>query len=388
MSKKKIAILGSTGSIGTQTLDIIRRNPDKFEVSLLTANTNSKLLIEQAKEFEPNTVVICDSNHYDKVQAGLSKTFVKVFTGIESVCEIVENSDEIDVVLAAMVGFAGVEPVISAIRGRKIIALANKETLVAAGSVIMKLAAQYHVPILPVDSEHSAIFQSIQGCQEKTEIEKILLTASGGPFLYKTTEEIKMAKLTAVLNHPNWNMGAKVTIDSASMMNKGFEMIEASLLFQMNPSDIQIIIHPQSIIHSMVQYRDGAIIAQLGIPDMRIPIQYALTYPNRIDLDLPRLDFFKLKQLDFIEPDRRKFPCIDIAYHAAQEGGNIPCIMNAANEIAVQAVYKEKIPFYKIPDIIEKVINKSSLIKDPSMEDIKTSNKEGRLFASEIIEKL
>ena len=336
---QKLTILGSTGSIGTQALDVIAQHPDLFEVELLTANNNADLLIEQAIKFKPNNVVICNKELYQKVFDALDSHYIKVFAGIESANSLVQAQD-IDIVVASMVGFSGLEPTISAIKAGKAIALANKETLVAAGSIVTSLARKHNVPILPVDSEHSAIFQCLQG--EYTEIEKIILTASGGPFREWSLEQIANATKAQALKHPNWDMGAKVTIDSASMMNKGLEMIEASWLFNLPTEKIEIVVHPQSIIHSMVQFTDGCLKAQLGAPDMRVPIQYALSYPQRISLNTERLDFAQLKELTFYAPDKERFPAIRLAYHAHNSGGNMACIMNGANEAAVAAFLKEK----------------------------------------------
>ncbi len=382
MNKRHIAILGSTGSIGRQALDVISKHPDIFEVELLTANNNSSLLIEQAVKFRPNSVVICNGDLYNEVSVALDKYDIKVFAGTESANELVKSID-IDIVLASMVGFSGLESTINAIKSGKIIALANKETLVAAGAMITALSAKHNSPILPVDSEHSAIFQCLQG--EKAQIEKIILTASGGPFLYSDTEQIKKATRKQALNHPNWNMGAKVTIDSASMMNKGLEMIEASWLFNLPPDKIEIVVHPQSIIHSMVQFTDGSLKAQLGSPDMRVPIQYALSYPGRISLDTKRIDFAALGQLTFFAPDTRKFPAIELAYSAHRKGGNMACIMNGANEIAVDAFLREKILFHRIPDIIAKTMEKCSFVSSPAIEDIYSTHKEAKIIAAELI---
>ena len=367
MNKRHIAILGSTGSIGTQALDVISQHPDLFEVELLTANNNSSLLIEQALKFKPNAVVICNKELYSTVFEALDKEDIKVFAGIESANELVKGSN-IDIVLAAMVGFSGLEPTINAVKSGKVIALANKETLVAAGSIITKLAKEHNSPILPVDSEHSAIFQCLQG--ESAQIEKLLLTASGGPFLNTDIQSIMNATRHQALKHPNWSMGAKVTIDSASMMNKGLEMIEASWLFNMEPDKIEIVVHPQSIVHSLVQFTYGSLKAQLGAPDMRVPIQYALSYPHRIALDTKRISLPELGQLNFSAPDRKKFPAIDLAYSAHRQGGNMACIMNGANEVAVAALLEEKILFGKIPHIIEKTMQKCSFIAEPSISDI------------------
>ena len=382
MEKRRIAILGSTGSIGTQALDVISQHPELFEVELLTANNNADLLVEQALKFKPNHVVICNEDHYEKVNEALAATDTKVFAGMKSVNDLVQSSS-IDMVLASMVGFSGLEPTINAIKGGKAIALANKETLVAAGSIVTRLAREYNTPIIPVDSEHSAIFQCLQG--EYTPIEKLILTASGGPFRTWSKEEIAMATRAQALNHPNWDMGAKVTIDSASMMNKGLEMIEASWLFNVNPDDIEIVVHPQSIVHSMVQFTDGCLKAQLGAPDMRVPIQYALSYPQRVSLDTRRISFPELAHLDFYAPDSTRFPAIELAYAAHRMKGNMACIMNGANEIAVDAFLKEKILFHRIPEIIEKTMEKATFVPLPDIDDIYESHNQAKEIANSLI---
>ena len=382
MEKRRIAILGSTGSIGTQALDVISQHTDLFEVELLTANNNADLLIEQALKFKPNHVVICNEGHYAKVNDALAATDTKVFAGMKSVNDLVQSST-IDMVLASMVGFSGLEPTINAIKGGKAIALANKETLVAAGSIVTRLAREYDTPIIPVDSEHSAIFQCLQG--EYTPIEKLILTASGGPFRTWSKEEIAMATRAQALNHPNWDMGAKVTIDSASMMNKGLEMIEASWLFNVSPDDIEIVVHPQSIVHSMVQFTDGCLKAQLGAPDMRVPIQYALSYPQRVSLDTKRISFPDLAHLDFYAPDSTRFPAIELAYAAHRMKGNMACIMNGANEIAVDAFLKEKILFHRIPEIIEKTMEKATFVPLPDTDDIYQSHNQAKEIALSLI---
>ena len=381
--KRRVAILGSTGSIGTQALDVIAQHPDLFEVELLTANNSKDLLIEQAIRFNANTVVIGNKDLYKEVSEALNPHMIKVFAGNDSISDILEYSTNIDIVVASMVGFSGLKPTLAAIRSGKTIALANKETLVAAGEIVTGQAKKHNSFIIPVDSEHSAIFQSLQG--ERAEIEKILLTASGGPFLDATVEQMAAATKEIALKHPRWNMGAKVTIDSASMMTKGLEMIEARWLFDVDPSRIQMVIHPQSIIHSMVQFTDGSIIGQLGVPDMRIPIQYALSYPYRIPLNVDRLDLFKVASFTFREPDTMKFPCIRIAYESIARGGNIPCIMNAANEVAVAAFLRDRIKFTDIPSVIERTIEKSNYIAKPTIEEIFESDKEGRIFAKEFV---
>ncbi|MBQ2243031.1 MAG: 1-deoxy-D-xylulose-5-phosphate reductoisomerase [Bacteroidales bacterium] len=384
--KRRVAILGSTGSIGTQALDVISQHPDLFEVELLTANNSKELLIEQAIKFNANTVVIGNKDLYREVSNALAPHMIKVFAGNDSIADILEFSTNIDIVVASMVGFSGLKPTLAAIRSGKTIALANKETLVAAGEIVTAQAKKHNSFIVPVDSEHSAIFQSLQG--ERAEIEKILLTASGGPFLDASIEQMAAATKEIALKHPRWNMGAKVTIDSASMMNKGLEMIEARWLFDVEPSKIQMVIHPQSIIHSMVQFTDGSIIGQLGVPDMRIPIQYALSYPYRIPLNVERLDLFKVASLTFREPDMEKFPCIRIAYDSIKAGGNIPCIMNAANEIAVAAFLRDRIRFTEIPSVIEKTIGKCNFVAKPDIEDIFESDRQGRIFAEEFVNQI
>lgn len=365
--KRKIAILGSTGSIGVQTLDVVEQHRDIFEVELLTANNNVELLAAQAVKFKPNSVVICNDGHYGALSALLKDEDVKVFAGADSVVELVRILN-VDIVVAAMVGFSGLRPAMEAIRSGKVVALANKETLVAAGALVTKAAKENNVPILPVDSEHSAIFQSLQG--EKASVEKLILTASGGPFRDAGKDEIYNAAREQALKHPNWNMGAKVTIDSASMMNKGLEMIEASWLFGMPAEQIEIVVHPQSIIHSMVQFSDGSVKAQMGMPDMRVPIQYALSYPYRLDLNTPRVDFPKIGELTFQAPDMERFPALSLAFEAHRAGGNMACIMNGANEAAVNAFLNGRILFGKIPEIIEKCMGKCSFLKNPSLEDI------------------
>ncbi|HPS95246.1 MAG: 1-deoxy-D-xylulose-5-phosphate reductoisomerase [Bacteroidales bacterium] len=382
--KRKIAILGSTGSIGTQAISVCMGHPDLLQIELLTANTNTSLLIEQARACMPNSVVIADESKYQEVSDALSPLDIKVFTGIKSICDIV-GGDNIDMVLTAMVGFSGLEPTVAAIRAGKAIALANKETLVAAGQIVMAMAKKYGAPIIPVDSEHSAIFQCLQG--ERATVEKIILTASGGPFFRKSAKELESVTIADALNHPNWKMGEKVTVDSASMMNKGLEMIEARWLFNIVPENIEIIVHPQSIIHSMVQFSDGSVTAQMSTPDMRLPIQYALTYPFRADLDTKRVDFAKLAKFEFHSPDHEKFPCIGMAYEAIKKGGNIPCAMNAANEIAVEAFLNGKIQFVSIPKIIENVIIGTEFVAEPTLEDIYKTNDKARALASSIINK-
>lgn len=383
-TKRHIAILGSTGSIGTQALEVIGLHPELFEVELLTANNSSRLLIEQARRFNPASVVICNPDCYDEVSAALDPLDIKVFTGIDSICDLLRDP-QIDIVLTAMVGFSGLRPTIAAIRAGKAIALANKETLVAAGSLIMSLARRCGAPILPVDSEHSAIFQCLQG--EHARLEKILLTGSGGPFLHSSREEIAAATREQALNHPRWKMGAKVTIDSASLMNKGLELIEARWLFGVEPEDIEVVIHPQSVIHSMVQFSDGCVMAQLSQPDMRLPIQYALSYPERIDLDTRRIDFARIGQFTFERPDLERFPCLALAYRALQKGGNATCVMNGANEVAVAAFLDGHIRFPDIPEIIEEVMHRCSFVAEPQIEEIYSTDFEARRIASEIVKR-
>ncbi len=367
MNKKNVAVIGSTGSIGRQTLDIIAQHPDKFSAEVLTANTQADLLIEQALKFNPNVVVIADKIQYAKVKEALSQTDIKVFAGKESIDDVVQM-DCVDVVLMALVGFAGLSPTIKAIEKGKLIALANKETLVVGGEYVMSLAKQNNTAILPVDSEHSAIFQCLIG-EINNEINKIYLTASGGPFRNLNSEELSKVSVAQALNHPNWAMGKKVTIDSATLMNKGFEMIEARWLFDIKPSKIEAVIHPQSIIHSMVEFEDGSIKAQLGIADMRLPIQYALSFPDRLPNSSEKLDIYKYSTLTFEKPNRELFPCLDMAYYAIEKGGNAPAIMNAANEVAVEAFLKEKIKFIEIGNIIEKAFNTFAFVEKPSLED-------------------
>lgn len=377
--KKRIAILGSTGSIGTQTLDIISCYSDLFEAEVLTANNNAELLIMQARKFNPNTVVIANEDKYFQVKDALSDLPIKVFAGNKSIADVVESED-VDIVVGAMVGFSGLIPVMHALEYGKKVALANKETLVVAGSLIKKIAEEKAITIIPVDSEHSAIFQCLAG-EYKNEIEKLILTASGGPFRTKTKEQIEKVTVKEALNHPNWTMGAKVTIDSATMMNKGLELIEAHWLFDVPTNKIEVLVHPQSIIHSMVQFTDGSVKAQLGIPDMHLPIQYALTYPERLKIESEKLNFVKIGQLDFESPDTERFPCLALAYDAIKKGGNMPCVMNAANEIAVQYFLNEKITFYGISNIIENAMKKISFIKNPSINDLIESDKEAREIA-------
>ncbi len=381
--KKRIAILGSTGSIGTQTLDVIRANPTLFEVEALVAYNNFSLLIEQAFEFKPNHIVIVNEAHYQKVCDALSREDIKIFAGINAVNQLVAL-ESIDIVLTAMVGYAGLEPTINAIKAGKQIALANKETLVVAGELIQSLTMEHKVNIYPVDSEHSAIFQCLVG-EMHNEIEKIFLTASGGPFRNFTIKELERVTKKDALKHPNWNMGNKITIDSASLVNKGLEAIEARWLFDLLPNQIDVIVHPQSIIHSIVQFTDGSMKAQMGMPDMRLPIQYALTYPNRIYSALPRFSFVDYPTLTFEKPDTTRFPAFALAMEALNKCGNMPCILNAANEIAVDAFLNERIFFTDIPRIIENAMNKVCYIKKPSYEQLLLTDSESRKVALEII---
>lgn len=380
--KRRIAILGSTGSIGTQALDVISHHPDLFQVEMLSAGSNAELLIAQARKFNPNAVVICNKDKYKEVKDALEPLDIKVFAGVESAGDLA-GGNNVDIVLASMVGFSGLAPTISAMKKGKVIALANKETLVAAGSIISRLSRECGSPLIPVDSEHSAIFQSLQG--ERAQIEKLLLTASGGPFFNLPAEKFNDITVEQALNHPNWKMGSKVTIDSASMMNKGLEIMEAAWLFNIPVEKIEVVVHPQSIIHSMVQFTDGSIKAQLGYPDMRVPIQYALSYPNRIDLDTKRISFPELKQLTFFSPDLEKFPCLRIAYDSFKKGGNIPCAMNAANEVAVASFLRGEIKFTQIPLVIEKTLEKCNFVASPSVEDIFSTDRQSKERAQEVL---
>ena len=378
---KRIAILGSTGSIGTQALDVISSHSDLFEAYVLTAGNNYKLLIEQARHFQPEVVVIANEQYYDTVKSSLSDLPIKVYAGSEALCDVVQD-ENVDIVLAAMVGFAGLRPTINAIKAKKLIALANKETLVVAGELICRLAAENNVPILPVDSEHSAIFQCLE---PGNRIEKILLTASGGPFRNYSVEELKHVTKSQALAHPTWNMGAKITIDSATMMNKGFEVIEAKWLFGVTPDKIQVVVHPQSVIHSMVQFEDGAVKAQLGMPDMRLPIQYAFSYPQRLQSNFDRLSFFDIKNLTFEQPDVNRFSCLQLAYDALQKGGNMPCIVNAANEIVNRAFIEDKIPFNRISEIIEQTMAIVDFSESSELEVYLNTDKVARKYAESLI---
>lgn len=374
MRKRRIAILGSTGSIGTQTLDVIRRHPDMFEVELISARRNVDLLTKQAIEFDAANVVICEESKYKETADALQDKGIKVWSGVDSLCELVKMSS-VDIVVGAMVGFSGLRPTLAALEAGKTVALANKETLVAAGPIVIRTMLEHNAVILPVDSEHSAIFQCLLASKGNS-VEKIHLTASGGPF--RTWERARIAAATAqqALKHPNWNMGAKVTIDSATMMNKGFEVIEAKWLFDLNPDQINVVVHPESIIHSMVEFEDGAVIAQMGCPDMREPIGFALSYPQRVSVGNKKLDFASMGHLSFEAPDMNKFPCLELAYDAIKRGGNVPCALNAANEVTVAAYLKGLIGFYDIARINEKCMLGMNFAADPSLEDIFLTNKE------------
>ena len=380
--KKQIAILGSTGSIGTQALEVIDENPDLFEVYALTANNNDKLLVEQARKFHPEIVVIANKEKYAYVKEALEDLPMKVFSGSESISDVAEMGP-IDIVLTAMVGYSGLQPTIHALKAGKTIALANKETLVVAGEIICDLAQKHRCAILPVDSEHSAVFQCLAG--ETSPIEKIILTASGGPFRGKSRDYLKNVTRAEALKHPNWSMGAKITIDSATMMNKGFEVIEAKWLFGVKPEQIEAIVHPQSLIHSMVQFEDGSIKAQMGLPDMKLPIQYAFGYPYRLKNNYPRLDFSTCKDMTFEKPDLEVFRNLAFAYDAMKKGGNAPCILNAANEIVVEAFLKERIGFLEMSDIIEQTMNRVAFIAKPTYEDYVATDREARNIALSVI---
>lgn len=381
--KKRIGIFGSTGSIGTQALDVIAAHPDKFSAEVLTCNSNDDLLIEQALTFNPNIVVVGDETKYSKVKEALAKTNIKVFAG-EKALEEVASMDVYDLMLAAIVGYAGLKPTLNAIQAGKAIGLANKETLVVAGDIVMQMAVQKRVPIIPVDSEHSAIFQCLVG-EMRNPIEKVILTASGGPFLGKKTNWLVNVKREHALQHPNWSMGAKISVDSATLMNKGLEMIEAKWLFNLKPSQIDVVIHRQSIIHSMVQFEDGSVKAQMGLPDMKLPIQYALSFPKRIKNDHPRLDFRRFSELTFDEPDLRTFRNLSLAMEALNKGGNLPCVLNAANEIAVYAFLRNRIGFIDMTDVIEDTMQKVSYIEQPSLQDYYDSDGEARSYAADMI---
>jgi len=381
--KKQIAILGSTGSIGTQALEVISENNSLFEIYALTANNNVELLIEQSRKFMPEMVAIGNEDHYPTLKNALADLPIKVFAGADSIAQVAEMQP-IDIVLTAMVGYSGLNPTIHAIKAGKKIALANKETLVVAGELICELASTYHAPIIPVDSEHSAIFQCLAG-EGNNPVEKVILTASGGPFRTKTMHELEHVTSAQALKHPNWDMGAKITIDSASLMNKGFEIIEAKWLFGVTPDQIQVVVHPQSIIHSMVQFADGSIKAQLGMPDMKLPIQYAFTYPERIKTNFPRFDFDLCNQFTFEKPDQERFRNLAFAYYAMERGGNMPCILNAANEIVVAEFLKDRIGFLQMSDVIEDVLAKSEFIAKPTYDDYVKTDAMVRRITREMI---
>lgn len=382
---KQIAILGSTGSIGSQTLDVVRQYPDRFRVFMISANSSAELLIQQALKFNVPHVVICNPEKYDMVRKALPEPSFHVHLGIDAACGLVQ-APEVNTVVAAMVGFSGLKPTLSAIRAHKTIALANKETLVAAGSLVMGEAARCNAPIYPVDSEHSAIFQCLEGAHGNP-VHLIHLTASGGPFRTWPREQIASATKNQALKHPNWDMGAKITIDSATMMNKGFEVIEAKWLFNVGADKIHVVVHPESVIHSMVEFADGAVIAQLGCPDMRLPISLAMAYPERLSLDGKRLSFSELKDLTFFEPDKEKFPCLQLAFDAIGRGGNIPCAMNAANEVAVAAYLNDDIGFYDISSCVEHVMGTAHFVKSPSLDDIFSTHDEATRLAQSYLKK-
>lgn len=379
--RKQIAILGSTGSIGTQALQVIEEHPDLYEVYALTANNKVDLLVEQARKFHPEAVVIANEDKYPQLKEALADMPVKVYAGTDALCQIVE-SRPIDIVLTAMVGYAGLRPTMNAIKAGKTIALANKETLVVAGELINRLAGEYHAPILPVDSEHSAVFQCLE---MNNPVHKVILTASGGPFRTYTMEQLRTVTKEQALRHPNWHMGAKITIDSASMMNKGFEVIEAKWLFGVRPDQIEVVVHPQSVIHSMVEFEDGAVKAQLGVPDMRLPIQYAFSYPKREPLSGGRLDFSKYNTLTFEKPDTDRFRNLALAYEALHRGGNMPCIVNAANEVVVAAFLKDQISFLGMSDVIEKAMVRVPFIQNPDYADYVETDAETRRIAAELV---
>ena len=383
MYKKKLAILGSTGSIGTQTLRVAEEHGDMFEVRVLTANNNVELLIEQARKFNPDAVVIANEDKYEQLRDALADTDVKVYAGSSALCDVV-TMPSVDIVVSALVGFAGLLPTIEAIKANKKIALANKETLVVAGELITQLAIDNHVPILPVDSEHSAIFQCLVG-EGDNAVDKILLTASGGPFRKMSKDELKGVVAAQALKHPTWSMGSKITIDSATLMNKGFEMIEAKWLFGVEPDKIEVVVHPQSIIHSAVQFADGAVKAQMGVPDMRMPIQYALTYPDRKPLSGERMDLFRLSVLTFEKPDTDRFPCLALAYEAAHRKGNMACIMNAANEVANLAFRRDEISYPVLCDVIAETMQKVQYVALPSLDVYLQTDNEARRYAASLI---
>ena len=381
--KKQICILGSTGSIGTQALDVIRQHPDLYEAYALTANDSVEKLAEQAREFNPAAVVIANEARYEELKAKLADTDVKVYAGHKALCEIVE-AGPVDMVLAALVGFGGLEPTIRAIKARKKICLANKETLVVAGELILDLVSKYHVDLLPVDSEHSAIFQCLVG-EEMNEVDKILLTCSGGPFRNFTHEQLLTVTAADALRHPTWKMGAKITIDSASLMNKGFEVMDAKWLFGVPAEKIEVLVHPQSVVHSGVQFKDGAVKAQLGVPDMRLPIQYAFSFPKRLPLNGDRLDLFSTRKLEFFKPDVQKFPCLRLAYEAISEGGNMPCILNAANEVANAAFRRGECSFLGMAEVIERTMRQASFDKTPNLDTYFQTDAEARQIAASLL---
>ncbi|MBO5581110.1 MAG: 1-deoxy-D-xylulose-5-phosphate reductoisomerase [Bacteroidales bacterium] len=383
MEKRNIAILGSTGSIGTQTLDVVRQHPDRFDVFMISAGSNAARLVEQARAFQVKHAVICDAEKYPEVREALAGTPTQVHCGIEAACGLVAEK-EVDIVVASMVGFSGLRPTLSAIRSGKTIALANKETLVAAGYVVMSESRRCGAPILPVDSEHSAIFQCLAAAQGNP-LERIHLTASGGPFRTWSREQIEVAGKDLALRHPNWNMGAKITIDSATMMNKGFEVIEAKWLFDVEPERIHVVVHPESVIHSMVEFRDGAVIAQLGCPDMREPIALALAYPERLPLNNKKLDFSALERMTFFDPDMDKFPCLQLAFDAIGRGGNIPCALNAANEAAVAGYLEDRIGFYDIAAVAAETLSRTEFVAEPTLEDIFITNDAAYAHARSLI---
>ena len=382
--KKRIALFGSTGSIGTQSLEVIDEHPDLFEVEILTAHTNEELLIQQALRYKPNAVVIVDEKKYKKVKEALASTDTKVFAG-EAALEETADFDTYDMMIASIVGFAGLKPTLKAVEKKKAIALANKETLVVAGDIVMYKAVENNTPILPVDSEHSAIFQCLVG-EKRNPIEKVILTASGGPFRWKKPNFLLNVKRDHALQHPNWSMGAKITIDSATLMNKGLEMIEAKWLFNLQPEQVQVVVHPQSIIHSMVQFEDGSIKAQMGLPDMKLPIQYALAFPHRLPNKFPRFDFKKASTLSFEEPDLKTFRNLALAIDALHKGGNLPCILNAANEIAVWAFLRNRIGFLDMTDVIEKTMNNIPFIQHPTLDEYLETDGEARNYAASLIQ--
>ena len=381
--KKRIAILGATGSIGTQALQVVEAHPDLYEATVLTANNRVEELVRLSRRYRPRVVVIANEAHYSRLREALADTDIEVLAGSEALCRVVAEPD-VDIVLTAMVGYAGLKPTLSAIRARKTIALSNKETMVVAGELVCELARKYKVDILPVDSEHSAIFQCLVG-EPRNSVERIILTASGGPFRTYTMEQLQTATRAQALHHPNWHMGAKITIDSATMMNKGFEVIEAKWLFGVDPKQIEVVVHPQSIIHSMVQFGDGAIKAQLGMPDMRLPIQYAFSYPDRLLSDFPRVDFSLTTQLTFEQPDTSRFRNLSLAYEALHQGGNMPCTVNAANEIAVAAFLADQVSFIGMSHIIEHTMNRISYIAQPTYDDYVQTDREARAIAKEFL---